>query len=57
MDNIIFEKKNIIKQLIKNAFHYSHSTEFINKNPDKYNSIVGIKGSKYKDFKGKELLL
>ena len=51
-DNIIFGRDNIIKELgdpttlIKNACHDAHATEFINKNPDKYNYIVGIKGSK-----------
>ena len=51
-DNVIFGRENIIKELgdpttlIKNACHDAHATEFINKNPDKYNYIVGIKGSK-----------
>ena len=51
-DNVIFGRENIIKELgdpvtlVKNACHDSHATEFINKNPDKYNYIVGIKGSK-----------
>jgi ATP-binding cassette subfamily B (MDR/TAP) protein 1 len=52
MDNVIFGRENIIKELgdkdtlVKNACHDSHATEFINKNPDKYNYIVGIKESK-----------
>ena len=51
-DNVIFGRENIIKELgdpvtlVKNACHDSHATEFINKNPDKYNYIIGIKGSK-----------
>ena len=52
MDNVIFGREDILKELgdpdtlVKNACHDSHATEFINKNPDKYNYIVGIKGSK-----------
>ena len=52
MDNIIFGREKILKEigdpitLVKNACEDSHATEFINKNPDKYNYIVGIKGSK-----------
>ncbi len=52
MDNVIFGRENIIKELrasvtlVKNAYHDSHATEFLDKNSDKYNYIAGIKGTK-----------
>ena len=52
MDNIIFGRKDLVKELgdpetlVKNACKDSNATEFIEKSPEKYNYIVGIKGSK-----------
>ena len=53
-DNIIFGRQNLIKNefnfdedtLVKNACIESYAKEFIDKIPEKYDYIVGIKGSK-----------
>ena len=53
-DNIIFGRKDLIKNefgndednLIKNACKEAYAKEFIDKIPEKYDYVVGIKGSK-----------
>ena len=53
-DNIIFGRQDLIKnefgndtdELIKNACKEAYAKEFIDKIPEKYDYIVGIKGSK-----------
>lgn len=45
-DNIIFGRENITNEMIEEACEKAYANEFISKIDDKYEYIVGIKGSK-----------